>query len=81
MDSLDMNAFQPSFYIDISDYIDLKGQMLRCHRSQLERGGQRDFTPLEELMRRQYRTRGAQAGVAAAEAFRIHHAFKRIRAW
>jgi LmbE family N-acetylglucosaminyl deacetylase len=81
MDTLDMNAFQPSFYIDISDYTDLKEQMLRCHRSQLERGGQRDFAPLEELMRRQYRTRGAQAGVVAAEAFRIHHAFKRIRAW
>lgn len=81
MDTVNMHAFEPSFYVDISAYIDLKEQMLRCHRSQLERGGQRDFVPLEELMRHQYCTRGAQAGVAAAEAFRIHHAFKRIRAW
>jgi hypothetical protein len=55
--------------------------MLQCHRSQLKRGGDADFAPLDELMLRQCRTRGAQAGVAAAEAFRPHLAFKRARAW
>ena len=39
------------------------------------------FAPLAELMLRQCRMRGAQSGVAAAEAFRPHEAFKRVRAW
>jgi len=55
--------------------------MLGCHRSQTARGADRDFSPVLELMRQQAFTRGAQAGVAAAEAFRAHHAFKRTRAW
>jgi hypothetical protein len=36
---------------------------------------------LAEVMRLQFRTRGLQAGVDAAEAFRAHCAFKRARAW
>jgi len=36
---------------------------------------------LEEQMIRQAEARGAQAGVAAAEAFRVHLAWKRERAW
>jgi hypothetical protein len=47
----------------------------------LQRSGDRDLGPLAELMRRQCQTRGAQAGVAAAEAFRLHDAFKRIGAF
>jgi LmbE family N-acetylglucosaminyl deacetylase len=81
MDTVEMHAFGPGFYVDVSAYADLKHRLLRCHRSQLARGGEKDFAPLEELMRRQYEARGVQAGVAAAEAFRIHRAFKRVRAW
>lgn len=81
MDTLDMSGFAPGFYVDISDFTALKSRMLSCHKSQLQRGGDRDFSPLEELMRLQYQTRGLQAGVSAAEAFRAHHAFKRARAW
>jgi N-acetylglucosamine malate deacetylase 1 len=55
--------------------------MLECHRSQLKRGSDADFVALKELMTRQVQARGAQAGVAAAEAFRPHNAFKRSRAW
>jgi hypothetical protein len=55
--------------------------MLGCHVSQLQRGADRDFAPLVDLMRRQMQTRGWQAEVAAAEAFRPHHTFKRSRAW
>ena len=40
-----------------------------------------DFFPLLELMLRQCTTRGAETGVAAAEAFRWHHAFKRVGAF
>jgi hypothetical protein len=55
--------------------------MLACHRSQLERGGDGDFAPLQDLMLRQAAARGAQASCPAAEAFRWHHAFKRVGAF
>ena len=81
MDTLNMSGFEPGFFVDISDYVGLKVNMLACHESQLQRGVDKDFSPLAELMRLQFRARGAQAGVAAAEAFRAHHVFKRARAW
>ena len=81
MDTINMNGFAPGFYVDISAYTGLKEQMLACHRSQLARAGDANFSPLLDLMRLQFRARGAQAGVMAAEAFRIHDAFKRTRAW
>jgi LmbE family N-acetylglucosaminyl deacetylase len=80
-DTLNMSGFEPQFYVDVSGQIETKKQMLGCHRSQLERGKDGDFAPLMELMLRQATTRGAQSGVAAAEAFRTHQAFKRTRAW
>jgi LmbE family N-acetylglucosaminyl deacetylase len=81
MDTVDMSSFMPGFYVDISAQLPLKTQMLACHHSQLARGKDTDFSPLAELMRLQYCTRGLQAGVKAAEAFRAHSAFKRGRAW
>lgn len=81
MDAVNMTGFEPGFFVDISGYVDLKKRMLACHQSQIRRGQDRDFGPLEELMLRQCQVRGAQAGVAAAEAFRIHPAWKRARAW
>jgi LmbE family N-acetylglucosaminyl deacetylase len=80
-DTLNMSGFEPQFYIDVSRQMDIKKQMLGCHRSQLQRGKDGDFAPLMDLMLRQATTRGAQCGVAAAEAFRTHQAFKRTRAW
>lgn len=81
MDTMNMAGFLPAVFIDVSDYVELKRRMLACHRSQLLRGTEGDFSPLEEQMLRQCRARGDQAGVAAAEAFRAHTAWKRARAW
>ncbi len=81
MDTVNIAGVAPGFYIDVSAYVKLKEELLACHRSQLQRGADGDFAPLLELMRMQCRARGLQAGVAAAEAFRAHHAFKRARAW
>jgi LmbE family N-acetylglucosaminyl deacetylase len=81
MDTIGMQGFQPQFYIDISQQVELKDRMLACHESQLSRSTDRDFTSLPEMMRNQYHTRGRQASVDAAEAFRCYHAFKRSRAW
>lgn len=81
MDTMNMTGFEPGFFIDVSDQIDLKRHMLACHKSQLRRSADGDFAPLEELMIRQAHARGMQAGVAAAEAFRLHLTWKRVRAW
>lgn len=81
MDTVNMAGFVPGFYVDVSRYIDLKRQMLACHRSQWQRREDADFAPLEEQMLRQCQARGAQAGVVAAEAFRPHLVWKRVRAW
>jgi LmbE family N-acetylglucosaminyl deacetylase len=80
-DTIHMNGFSPEFYIDVSDQMSTKQRMLECHKSQLQRAGDNDFAPLMELMLRQSQARGTQSGVQAAEAFRTHHAFKRVRAW
>jgi LmbE family N-acetylglucosaminyl deacetylase len=80
-DTVEMVDFEPAFYVDVSAQVELKSRMLRCHSSQLRRGGDSDFAPLEQLMRRQAAARGAQAGVAAAEAFAAHNVWKRARAW
>jgi len=81
MDTVNMIGFEPGFLIDVSNQIDLKRHLLACHKSQIQRGKDGDFTPLEEQMIRQSEARGAQAGVAAAEAFRSYLAWKRARAW
>ncbi len=81
MDTIEMIGFQPEFYIDISPFVELKRQMLRCHKSQLARGENSDFSPLEKIMVRQYEARGEQVGVKAAEAFRHAALWKRSRAW
>lgn len=81
MDTVNMAGFVPGFYVNVSDYVELKRQMIWCHRSQMARGTENDFSPLEELMIRQCQARGGQAGVRAAEAFRCHGAWKRAHAW
>jgi LmbE family N-acetylglucosaminyl deacetylase len=81
MDTVNMIGFEPGFFVDVTDHLSVKQQMLSCHGSQLKRGQDPDFEPLDELMLRQAAARGAQAGVAAAEAFRMHAAWKRVRAW
>ena len=81
MDTMNMTGFVPALYIDVSEYTGVKQEMLACHRSQLQRGTEGDFSPIAEQMLRQCQARGAQAGVAAAEAFRPHLAWKRARAW
>jgi LmbE family N-acetylglucosaminyl deacetylase len=81
MDTITMSEFQPGFYVDISDFVELKTAALACHKSQFLRASESDFASLPELMRLQFGSRGMQSGVRAAEAFRMHNVFKRARAW
>ncbi|QDU39135.1 Mycothiol S-conjugate amidase [Maioricimonas rarisocia] len=81
MDTVGMHDFEPGFYVDVSNVMETKENMLQEHTSQLRRSGDGDFAPLLDLMRQQAEARGMQCGVAAAECFRIHRAFKRVSAW
>lgn len=80
-DTIGMSGFEPGFFVDISSFVSQKEQMLTCHRSQMARAEDKDFSPLAALMLQQCQARGAQSGVSAAEAFQAHHVFKRARAW
>jgi len=81
LDTLGMHSFEPGFFVDVTPHADLKERMLACHESQLRRAADAAFVPLLEELRAQMSTRGRQSGVTAAEAFRVHHAFGRSRAW
>ena len=81
MDTINMTGFEPGFFIDVSGYIDIKRRMLACHKSQRQRTADGNFETLAEQMEWQSAARGAQAGAPAAEAFRLHLAWKRVRAW
>jgi len=63
-------GFMPEVYVDISDHIDQKCQMLACHKSQDEWMGNYMEDDLTELPRVMARLRGAQVDVKYAEAFR-----------
>ena len=76
-----MQGFVPTFYVDVTAHLELKRRMLACHESQLRRAADTGFASLEDLMIAQCSTRGQQADVAAAEAFRQHDAWKRVHAW
>lgn len=81
LDTVNMTGPAPDFFIDVTPFVALKHQMLRCHASQQQRSGDQEFASLEDLMRLQYTLRGSQSGVAAAEAFSAHVSWKRARAW
>jgi LmbE family N-acetylglucosaminyl deacetylase len=61
--------FDPQIYVDVSDYIDLKGKSLACHISQLP-GGEPSEGDMIDHEKVRSRFRGIEAGVKHAEAFR-----------
>ncbi len=62
--------FSPDEYVDITKFIDLKRDILCCHKSQLVACGPADDNMLDMAIL-QSRGRGIEAGVHYAEAFRL----------
>ena len=60
-------TLEPDTWVDISGTIDVKVEALLCHRSQLGD----DATTLGELVRSRAAVAGADAGMGAAEGFRV----------
>jgi len=69
MDTLAGLGTNPTEYVDISEFIDLKMQMLNCHESQLKWMLEHDHIDFAEWVQSCARFRGIQCGVQYAEAF------------
>lgn len=70
MDTLAGVNFVPEFYVDITDEIDLKIEMLECHASQLVWMREHDGIDFADMVRTCSRYRGYQCGAGYAEGFR-----------
>jgi LmbE family N-acetylglucosaminyl deacetylase len=68
MDNVAGMNFEPTHYVDITETIAVKRQMLACHQSQINRTDS-GISRLEELAETLAKLRGFQCGVAYAEAF------------
>ena len=69
MDNLAGMNFNPTEYVDITEEIDLKLEMLECHISQLKWMRDHDGIDFAEFVKTCSRFRGLQSGVQYAEAF------------
>ncbi len=75
MDTLAGVNFVPTEFVDITDEIDLKLEMLECHKSQLEWMREHDHIDFADMVRTCSRYRGYQCGAEYAEGFRQCQAY------
>ncbi len=66
--ALQANAFTPNYFVDISDHIDQKIEIMQIYASEIKK---HPFPRSEKNIRALATQRGAQCGVNAAEAFMI----------
>ncbi len=77
LDTLAGVDFLPTEYVDITDTLDTKLEMLSCHKSQLEWLGDYNGIDIVEFTQTVARFRGLQSGVKYAEGFRKADAWPR----
>lgn len=70
MDNLGGFKFEPTEYVDISKFIELKIEMLNCHQSQVRWMKEHDGIDFPDIVRTFSKMRGIQCGVGYAEGFR-----------
>lgn len=75
MDPLGLVGDKPELWVDISTTVELKRQMLWCHKSQNEWLQSLDGNDYTAFVDRQGQMRGLQCGVAYAEGFRAARTF------
>jgi LmbE family N-acetylglucosaminyl deacetylase len=78
MDTLAGVGFLPTEYVDISDTIDLKLEMLECHESQMKWMRDHDHIDFAEFVKTCARFRGLQCGAQYAEAFTQCYAWPKV---
>lgn len=79
MDTLAGVNFMPTEYVDITDEIDKKLEMLECHESQMKWMRDHDKIDFAEFVRTCARFRGLQCGAQYAEAFTQCYAWPKIK--
>lgn len=77
MDTLAGHSFQPTHYVDITNTLGMKKEMLACHESQLTWLRDHDDTDMLAFVEVVAKARGYQAGVAYAEGFRLEKSWSR----
>lgn len=75
MDNLAGVNFVPTDFVDVSDHIEKKLEMLECHESQVVWMRDHDGIDFPDMVRTCCRYRGYQCGAAYAEAFRMCQAY------
>lgn len=70
MDNVAGIDFVPDTYVDVTETLDLKKEMLRCHESQVQWMAKARHTNMEYLIEWLGAWRGLQCGAGYAEAFR-----------
>ncbi|MFE1099904.1 PIG-L deacetylase family protein [Nocardiopsis alba] len=77
MDNLALTGGTPDIWVDISDFIEVKRAMIRCHRSQNALVRRSEGIDYVDYVERQALLRGLQCGVPHAEGFRCATGFPR----
>jgi LmbE family N-acetylglucosaminyl deacetylase len=77
MDNVGGIGFLPAEYVDITQVIQTKRQMLACHQSQIKPMRELAHTDMLEMMEVQARFRGLAAGCRFAEGFCLLQAYQR----
>ena len=70
MDTLAGVGFNPTEYVDVSEYIDKKLEMLNCHESQIVWMRDHDGIDFPDMVKTCCRYRGFQCGADYAEGFK-----------
>ncbi len=78
MDNFAGINFLPTEYVDITDFVDLKMEMLECHVSQLKWMRDHDHIDFAELIKSVARFRGIQSNCQYAEAFKQCYAYPKV---
>ena len=78
MDNLAGMNFNPTEYVDITDEIELKIEMLECHESQLKWMRDHDHIDFADFVRTCSKFRGLQCGVDYAEAFTQEYVWLKV---
>lgn len=78
MDTLAGVNFMPTEYVDITDTLETKLDMLECHESQMKWMRDHDGIDFAEFVKTCARFRGLQSGVMYAEAFTQCYAWPKV---
>lgn len=79
MDTLAGVNFMPTEYVDITETVEKKLEMLECHVSQMKWMRDHDHIDFAEFVKTCARFRGLQCGVDYAEAFTQAYAWPKVR--